>query len=269
LVRRRRVVHLHAPRVDVDDPVRASDRSLPWWVGGAPAPPSVTREDGPLRYEARASFRVPASCRAPSLRRGPGIARRIHAELPAPGVEDVVRAAHELGERARVVDDVVRAARLFGEGYLRPDAVERFVVGCSVAAHRALYLHVHRGVDDDDRAEGRVEADLEEQRHFVAGEGLAPGCELRRQLRETLRDAWMRDAVQIAAVLVVAEHARGELLAIERPIGQEHAFAEAGDDGREARRALGDDRAGEFVRVDDRNTALPEASTHRALSGPD
>ena len=78
----------------------------------------------------------------------------------------------------------------------------------------------------------------------------------------------MEDCVQRQALLLVAEDAGGERLAIERAVGGEDA-REPCLDLPQPFRTLGDDVARNQVGVDDRHPFFREEACDRALAGAD
>src|SRR5262249_14212587 len=111
------------------------------------------------------------------------------------------------------------------------------------------------------------EAALDEKRRLVTSQRLVLALELARTLEGRSDDPRVGDAFQLLARFGVGEHARRQLLAIERAISFEDVGAEGRDDLLERRTARFDDLARELVGIDDRKTSRLPVRSHRALAG--
>ena len=104
---------------------------------------------------------------------------------------------------------------------------------------------------DDDLADELPRRALDQQRHVqhARARPAHPALDHRPQHRAAHRG--VHDRVQRPPLPLVAEHDAPELLAVERPVGEEDVGPEGAGDGAQGGRAGGDGRAREEVRVDD------------------
>jgi dephospho-CoA kinase len=220
-------------------------------------------------------------------------ADRIAREVVEPGTPGLAAVAEAFGPRVLApdgsLDRPALAALVFADpearrrldGIVHPLVRERAGELAAAAPAGAVVVHdvpllVETGqgasydlvrLDDEDQVVGRPLVGLHQQRHVVdhdracrrgSGELTGPPADQR-----------VDDPVQPAAGVRVREHDRGQLGAVQCPVGGQHPRPERVHDGGQTWRAGPDHLAGDLVGVHDHGAAAGHEPRHGALPGPD
>ena len=165
------------------------------------------------------------------------------------------------------INDGVCAADLFIRRHLRINAALGLLAAQPVALEKALNLRFPRRADDPDGIEHGFHSALEQQRN-VADDDLPRRVEAVELTPDFRKDHRVENGVERFALLRVGKDELAELCAVERRAGK-HVVAERPADFGQRRAAVGGQRAGNRIRIDDETTLLPEILADGAFSAGD
>ena len=165
------------------------------------------------------------------------------------------------------INDGVCAADLFIRRHLRINAALGLLAAQPVALEKALNLRFPRRADDPDGIEHGFHSALEQQRN-VADDDLPRRVEAVELTPDFRKDHRVENGIERFALLRVGKDELAELCAVERRAGK-HVVAERPADFGQRRAAVGSQRAGNRIRIDDETPLLPEILADGAFSAGD
>ena len=116
-------------------------------------------------------------------------------------------------------------------------------------------------MDDDHEVEEGSAAVLDQQGYVLDHHGvIRSGLE---ELERAGTDQWMRDGVELLALLVIDKGLGGQGCPVKTPVRRQDVVSEGGDQLRQPVGARSHHLAGDHVGVDDVCTAIDESARHR------
>ena len=183
------------------------------------------------------------------------------------GFEQRVHLSMRLLDGTVSINDGVCTADLFIRRHLRINAALGLLAAQPVALEKALNLRFTRCADDPDGIKHGFHSAFEQQRN-VADDDLPRRVEAVELTPDFRKDHRVENGVERFALLRVGKDELAELCAVKRCAGK-YVVAEYAADFGQRHAAVGGQRAGNRIRIDDETTLLPEILADGAFSAGD